>query len=118
AAFVPDPFSSEPGARLYRTRDFVRRRADGNIDFLGRVDDMIKLRGFRIEPGEVAAALARHPAVSDAAVAARRHPAGERVLVGYVVPSGDAPAADELRQFLADRLPQPMIPSAFCFLDA
>jgi len=123
AAFVADPFSPEPGARLYRTRDLARRRADGNLDFLGRVDAMIKVRGFRIEPGEIEAALMQHPSVSAAAVIAREHPSRERVLVAYVVSRvSTEPARDEstgeLRRFLADRLPQYMVPSTVVFLDS
>jgi amino acid adenylation domain-containing protein len=119
AAFIADPFSSAAGARLYRTRDLARRRADGNLDFLGRVDAMIKLRGFRIEPGEIEAALVQHPSVSAAAVIAREHPSRERVLVAYVVPRVPAePSAEELRRFLAGRLPQSMVPSVVAFLDA
>ena len=122
AAFIPDPFSHLPGARLYRTRDLARRRADLALDFLGRVDHMIKLRGFRIEPGEIEAALCRHPAISEAAVLARDHPSGERQLVSYVVSSGrapdDIPDAENLRQFLTDRLPRYMVPTTFCFCDA
>jgi acyl-coenzyme A synthetase/AMP-(fatty) acid ligase/aryl carrier-like protein len=110
AAFIADPFSSEPGARLYRTRDLARRRADGTLDFLGRTDDVIKLHGFRIEPGEIVAALCRHAHVSAVAVVMR-----ERQLVAYVV--GEAPA-DELKRFLAERLPHYMVPSTFTFLDA
>ncbi|MGA8810767.1 MAG: amino acid adenylation domain-containing protein, partial [Thermoanaerobaculia bacterium] len=116
AAFIPDPFSNRPNARLYRTRDLARRRADGNLDFLGRVDAMIKLRGFRIEPGEIEAALAQHPSVAAAAVIAREHPSRERVLVAYIV--ARAASADELRQFLGERLPQYMVPTAITFLDA
>lgn len=123
-AFIPDPYSSHPGARMYRTRDLARRRVDGNLDFLGRVDNMIKLRGFRIEPGEIEAALSRHPVIAGAAVLARTDPAGERRLVGYVVLApqhqslSDAPpGAETLRQFLASSLPQYMVPTHFCFLD-
>jgi amino acid adenylation domain-containing protein len=124
AAFVPDPFGEHPGARLYRTRDMARRRADGSLDFLGRIDHMIKLRGFRIEPKEVEAALCRHPSVAEAAVLASIHPSGERQLVGYVVPStrlpegGGVPEADELRQHLAESLPHYMVPAAFCLVDS
>jgi amino acid adenylation domain-containing protein len=120
AAFVHDPFSDRPGARLYRTRDLVRRRADGALAFLGRTDDVIKLRGLRIEPGEIRAALNRHPAVADSAVIAREHPDGERMLAAYLVAArgAQAPAADELRRFVAERLPQSMVPATFTFIEA
>jgi amino acid adenylation domain-containing protein len=119
ASFVPDPFSAQPDARLYRTRDLARRRAGGNLDFLGRVDAMIKVRGFRIEPGEIEAALVQHPAVAAAAVVAREHPSRDRVLVAYVVArAGTAVAPDELRHFVGERLPQYMVPSAIAFLEA
>jgi acyl-coenzyme A synthetase/AMP-(fatty) acid ligase/aryl carrier-like protein len=117
ASFIADPFGIRPGARLYRTRDLARRRADGNLDFLGRTDQVIKLRGFRIEPGEIEAALSRHPAISAAAVVAREHPGGERVLVAYIVAKEHEVAADELRQFVAERVPQYMVPSMFCPID-
>src|SRR5205823_13381049 len=91
AAFVRDPFSDRADARLYRTRDLTRRRADGRLAFLGRTDEVIKLRGLRIEPGEIRAALNLHPAVADAAVLAREHPSGERMLVAYLVAAKDAP---------------------------
>jgi len=115
AQFVPDPFSHSPGARLYRTRDRVRRRPDGRIDFLGRTDHMIKLRGFRIEPSEIEAALCLHPAVSQAAVLLLPDPAGESRLVAYFV-AVETPA--DLRAFLQERLPQYMIPSVLHRLDA
>lgn len=132
AAFAPDPFADAPGARMYRTRDLARRRADGNLNFLGRLDHMIKLRGFRIEPKEIEAALCQHPSVSEAAVLARSHPSGERRIVGYVVASrgrvgeegaaaagGDGvPGVEELRRHLADSLPHYMIPAAFRFVDS
>jgi non-ribosomal peptide synthetase component F len=70
--FVPDPFDSEPGARLYRTGDLARRHPDGNIEFLGRADDQIKIRGYRVELGEIEAVLAQHPAVRECAVAAQK----------------------------------------------
>lgn len=119
SAFVPDPFRAEPGARLYRTRDFARRRPDGRLDFLGRADNTIKLRGLRIEPGDIEAALQQHDAVAQAAVVAQRPPAGEKVLTAYVVPANGArPEPHELRHFLAARLPQAMVPSLFLFIDA
>jgi amino acid adenylation domain-containing protein len=117
-SFVPDPFSPEPGARLYKTRDLARRRADGLIDFLGRVDHMIKLNGLRIEPGEIEVALSRHPAIAEASVQARQHPSGERRLVAYLVLSGPVPEDGELRRFLAGSLPQSMVPAHFHVLDA
>ncbi|HEX7239654.1 MAG TPA: amino acid adenylation domain-containing protein, partial [Longimicrobiaceae bacterium] len=109
--FVPDPFSAAPGERLYRTGDRARRLPDGALEFLGRVDQQVKVRGFRIEPGEVEAALRRHPSVRDAVVVAR-----EERLVGYVVGAG-ADAA-ELRAFLRASLPEHMVPSALVALDA
>ncbi|CAO3439356.1 non-ribosomal peptide synthetase [Azospirillum doebereinerae] len=118
ASFIPDPFSPLPGGRLYRTRDMARRRADGKIDFLGRADHMIKLRGQRIEPGEIEVALCRHPAVAQASVQARPHPSGERRLVAYLVLSGPAPEDEDLRRFLAGHLPQSMVPAHFSVLDA
>jgi amino acid adenylation domain-containing protein len=111
---VPDPFGQEPGSRLYRTGDLVRRRADGRLDFLGRVDHQVKIRGFRIELGEIEAILGRHPAVRAAAVAVRDGLDGPR-LAGYVVPSVEV-AAEELRAFLTERLPAPMVPSAIVLL--
>ena len=115
--FVPDPFSGEPGARLYRTGDLASHLPDGSLEFLGRSDEQVKIRGYRIEPGEVEAALAAHPAVRQAAVAARRGADGELRLVAWVVPEGDLEEA-ALREGLLRRLPDSMLPSAFVFLDA
>jgi amino acid adenylation domain-containing protein len=113
--FVPDPFAPAADARMYRTGDRVRWRADGAIEFLGRTDFQVKVRGFRIEPGEVEAALRAHPAVRDSVVVARED-GGERRLVAYVAGS-DLPDAAELRTFLKQRLPDYMVPSAFVALD-
>jgi amino acid adenylation domain-containing protein len=109
--FVPDPFAEDPAARLYRTGDLARWRADGTIELLGRRDDQLKVRGFRVEPGEVEAALAAHPAVAQAVVAAAG--AGEaRRLVAYIVPrAGADPDAAEVRRFLAARLPGHLVPA-------
>ncbi len=112
--FVPDPFSAEPGARMYNTGDLARYRPDGNIEFLGRADDQVKIRGFRIELGEIEATLAQHPGVRQAAVLAREDIPGEKRLVGYAV--ADCPAED-LRRFLKDRLPEHMVPAVIVLLD-
>ena len=112
--FGPDPFAGEPGARMYRSGDRVRWLASGELDYVGRVDDQVKVRGFRIEPGEVEAALERHAGVREAVVAVR----GER-LVGWVVAeSGAEPSAAELRAWLAGRLPEYMVPAAVAVLEA
>ncbi len=113
ARFVPDPHTSS-GERLYRTGDRVRRLQDGRLDFLGRLDRQIKVRGVRIEPAEVEAELARHPAVREAAVVLEKD--RERRLVAYLSASTRDSVA--LRAFLRSTLPDPMVPSAFVFLDA
>jgi amino acid adenylation domain-containing protein len=117
--FVPHPFSNQPGARLYRTGDLARYLADGTIEFLGRMDSQVKILGHRVEPGEVEAALGRHPAVRQAAVVARGERPGEKQLVAYVTAHGDgATGASELREFLKSRLPDYMVPSRFVELDS
>uniref|UniRef100_UPI00389A2598 amino acid adenylation domain-containing protein n=1 Tax=Mycobacterium sp. HUMS_1102779 TaxID=3383487 RepID=UPI00389A2598 len=120
AVFVPDPFrSGEPGQRLYRTGDLTRYLPDGNIDYLGRLDFQVKIRGFRIEPGEVEAAVAQHPAVSEAAVVTRTDSRGNTMLVAHVVAAdGAAPSTAELRRFLLDLLPAAMVPAVFEVRDA
>jgi amino acid adenylation domain-containing protein len=110
--FISDPFSDQPGARLYRTGDLARYRPDGNIEFVGRLDDQVKLRGFRIEPGEIEVALGGHPNVQDAIVVLREDEPGDKRLVAYVVATREpAPTAAELRNFLRDKLPAYMVPS-------
>jgi amino acid adenylation domain-containing protein/non-ribosomal peptide synthase protein (TIGR01720 family) len=113
--FVPDPFGG-PGERLYRTGDLVRRLPDGSLEFAGRLDAQVKVRGFRVEPGEIEAALARHPAVREAAVLPWEAGGGELRLAAWVA-AGEA-SADELRDFLLERLPAWMVPAAFVLLDA
>ncbi|HEX2077188.1 MAG TPA: amino acid adenylation domain-containing protein, partial [Longimicrobium sp.] len=121
AALVPDPFAEEPGARLYRTGDRARWTAEGVLEFLGRVDGQVKLRGYRIETGEVEAALAAHPGVAQAAAVVREDRPGDRRLVAYVIPAGGA-APDglpaELRRALLARLPGPLVPSAIVVVEA
>jgi amino acid adenylation domain-containing protein len=117
--FVPDSFSKQPGARLYRTGDVARFLPDGNLEFLGRLDDQVKIRGFRVEPGEVEASLRQHPAVRDCAVAAPADETGQRRLVAYLVLSkGNAISAADLRRYLGDHLPDYLVPAIYLFLDA
>ena len=117
--FVPNPFSSEAGARLYRTGDVARYRANGDIEFVGRIDYQVKIRGFRIEPGEVEAALLQNPMVREAVVIAREDMPGVKRLVAYIVPAKqDPPNTSELRSFLKEKLPEYMVPSVFMILEA
>jgi amino acid adenylation domain-containing protein len=113
--FVPNPYSTVPGVRLYRTGDRGRYLPDGQLEFLGRVDQQVKLRGFRIELGEIEAVLCRHDAVRDAIVVACEERNGEKRLVAYVV--GEAETS-QLRNYLQERLPDYMVPSAWVTLDA
>jgi amino acid adenylation domain-containing protein/non-ribosomal peptide synthase protein (TIGR01720 family) len=110
--FVPDPWSDQAGERLYRTGDLARYRVDGNLDFLGRIDDQVKVRGFRIEPGEIEAALRQHPGVREAVVIVREDQPGDRRLVGYFLAADRPVPARELRVFLMERLPDHQVPSA------
>jgi len=120
--FLPDPLGSRPGGRLYRTGDLARHRQDGSVDYLGRSDHQIKVRGVRMELGEIEEALRAHPAVAQTAAAVRDDAPGGRQLIAYLVPVAGAqagvPSASELRRFLAERLPEAMIPSAFVPLAA
>ena len=115
--FIPDPFSSKPGARLYKTGDLARYLPDGNIEFLGRIDNQVKIRGYRIELGEIEAVLAEDPRVRESIVIAGEGSAGDKRLVAYIVPRESAPTTNELRAHLKAKLPDYMVPSAFVFLD-
>jgi len=117
--FVPNPFSDEAGARLYKTGDLACYLPDGNIEFLGRIDHQVKIRGFRVELGEIEAVLGQHSAVQETVVLAREDIPGDKRLAAYVVPHNErAPAISELRDFLKKELPDYMVPSAFVMLDA
>jgi amino acid adenylation domain-containing protein len=117
--FVADPFSDEPGARLYRTGDRVRYLPGGDVEFLGRVDQQVKIRGFRIELGEIEAVLGRHPDLREVAVVVREDTLGEKRLVAYLVSDREPPpVAGELRGFLKERLPDYMVPAVFVALQA
>jgi amino acid adenylation domain-containing protein len=117
--FVADPFSDDPAARLYKTGDIGRWRADGEIDYLGRNDHQVKVRGFRVELGEIESALLTHPAVREAAVLARQDGGGDARLIAYLTAQpGSAPSADDLRTHLKATLPAYMVPALFVTLEA
>ena len=126
--FVANPFSSEPGARLYRTGDLARYLPDGNIEFLGRIDNQVKIRGYRIELGEIECVLSQHPAVRVVLVVAQgditqgeygsENPKSDKRLIAYFIPIGRQPSTNELRDFLKRKLPEFMIPSFFISIEA
>ncbi len=114
--FIPNPFSDNPAARLYKTGDLARYFSDGNIEFLGRIDHQVKVRGFRIELGEIESVLAQHQSVADTVILVQDDNLGHKRLVAYVVLSSEC-ATSELRRFLQARLPEYMVPSVFIAID-
>src|SRR5262245_5700781 len=121
AKFVPDPFRKEPGARLYRTGDLGAISADGKLEYVGRVDSQVKLRGLRIDLGDIEATLRRSPAVKEAVVLSEDYASGDRRLVAYVVPREPSAVreglAERVRSFSKERLPAYMVPGEFLFLE-
>ena len=117
--FIPNPFSDEPGGRLYKTGDRARYLPDGRIDFLGRIDNQVKVRGYRIEPGEIEQVFKQHPSVMDIVVIVREDTSGDKRLVAYLVAHpGLVLEASELRNFGKEKLPQYMMPSSFVVLQS
>ena len=117
--FIPNPFSDHAGARLYRTGDLARYLPDGNLEFLGRIDQQVKIRGHRVELGEIEIVLGQHPGVKEAVVIAREDAAGDKRLAAYFVARQDTtPSAIELRGFLKEKIPDYMVPIAFMPLAA
>jgi amino acid adenylation domain-containing protein len=117
--FIRNPFSTDPETRLYKTGDFARYLPDGNIEFLGRIDNQVKIRGYRIELGEIEAVLGQHPAVREAVVLSREDTPGDKRLVAYVVGTpGAIPSSSELRTFLQQKLPEYMVSPTFLFLES
>ncbi len=115
--FIPNPFSNLPGERLYKTGDLARYLSDGNIEFLGRIDNQVKIHGFRVELGEIEAALAKHPAIRATVVLAREDEPDHKCLVAYIVSNWEqTPTMSDLRRFLRERLPDHMVPSAFVLM--
>jgi len=112
--FIADRFGNNEDGRLYRTGDLARRLPDGQLAFLGRIDEQVKVRGYRIEPGEITALLEQHPAIDSSFVTACSDNSGETRLIAYIVPAANAHlSADELRRFLGEHLPEYMVPSVF-----
>ncbi|NEQ08700.1 MAG: amino acid adenylation domain-containing protein, partial [Moorea sp. SIO4E2] len=118
AKFIPNPFSNKPGSRLYKTGDLARYLPDGNIEFIGRIDNQVKIRGYRIELGEIEAVLAQHSQVKEAVVIAREDSPGDKRLVAYVVPTESQAVISQLRSLLKTQLPDYMIPAAFVVLES
>ncbi|MBE8969338.1 amino acid adenylation domain-containing protein [Nostocales cyanobacterium LEGE 12452] len=117
--FIPNPFSEKKGARLYKTGDLARYRPDGNIEFLGRIDNQVKIRGFRIELSEIETGLSQHQSVQKAVVIVKENVSGDKYLVAYIVPNVETQNFSSLlRKFLKEKLPEYTIPKAFVMLNS
>lgn len=116
--FLPNPFSNKPGSRMYKTGDLVRYRPDGNVEFLGRNDFQVKIRGMRVELGEIEVELKRHPGVRDVAVVMHKDAQESRLIAYVVFHAGQTVSSKELRDFLHERLPDHMVPAVFVSLEA
>jgi aspartate racemase len=117
--FLPDPFSDEPDARMYRTGDLARWRDDGVVEFLGRIDNQVKIHGYRIEPGEIEIALRTHKIINQACVVPHTDANGSKRLVGYFTTAdGRELTAKELKQFLSGKIPAHMVPALFVHMEA
>ncbi|HWH69757.1 MAG TPA: amino acid adenylation domain-containing protein, partial [Candidatus Sulfotelmatobacter sp.] len=111
--FLPDPFSTQPGAQLYRSGDLAQYNTQGELEYLGRMDHQVKIRGFRVELGEIESALNRHAAIRESVVIAQDDPAGGKRLIAYIVPVNGAPTVTELREYLVQKVPDYMVPALF-----
>jgi acyl carrier protein len=117
--FIPNPFSAEPGSRLYKSGDLARYLPDGNIDFVGRIDQQVKIRGFRVELGEIESVLGSHEAIQQAIVLAFSHQSGGKYLAAYIILNHGHPTDGNIfRKYLKQKLPEFMIPGRFVFLDS
>lgn len=116
--FIPNPFSPEPGSRLYKTGDLARYLSDSTIEFLGRIDHQVKLKGFRVELGEIEAVLRQHPQVRETVVILREDQPGDKRLLAYIVTDSESIDTSEIRRFLSEKLPGYMLPSAFVQMEA
>jgi acyl carrier protein len=120
--FIPHPYSQKAGERLYRTGDRVRSRENGQLEFIGRIDDQVKIRNYRIELGEIEATLEQHPGVREAAIMIRNYGSGDSRILAYVVliqhETAAVPTVEQLYQFLREHLPEYMLPSAILLLDS
>jgi acyl carrier protein len=116
--FIPDPFSNQGGARLYNSGDIAKFLPNGAIEYLGRADHQVKIRGFRVEPGEVESVLEQHEAIKEAVVTASENASGDKQLIAYLVRDSENYSVSQLLQFMRQRLPDYMIPSAFMEMDS